>query len=105
MSNIDFPRSAFSIEQVRERTGFCRDALYKLIKDGKLVARKCGKRTVVLADDLDSFNRCRSSAARREPAPSHPSNRVGGRQKLSAASVTSCRQTRKLPWTRYLNTT
>jgi excisionase family DNA binding protein len=29
-----------------------RTVLYELIRDGKLPARKCGRRTVVLVDDL-----------------------------------------------------
>ena len=29
-----------------------RTVLYELIRDGKLPARKCGRRTIVLADDL-----------------------------------------------------
>lgn len=29
-----------------------RTVLYELIRDGKLPARKCGRRTVILADDL-----------------------------------------------------
>ena len=48
-------RKAHSIEQVREQTGFCRDKIYQLIKDGQLVARKCGKRTIILDADLERF--------------------------------------------------
>jgi excisionase family DNA binding protein len=29
-----------------------RTVLYELIREGKLPARKCGRRTVILADDL-----------------------------------------------------
>jgi excisionase family DNA binding protein len=48
-------KAAYSIEEVKAATGFCRDTLYKLIRDKKLTARKCGKRTIVLAADLQRF--------------------------------------------------
>ena len=55
MDNVELPRAAFSVEEVRSQTGFCRDTLYRLIRENKLIARKCGKRTVILAGDLDAF--------------------------------------------------
>jgi excisionase family DNA binding protein len=48
-------RSAYSIDEVAAQTGFCRDKIYGLIREDKLVARKCGRRTVVLASDLQRF--------------------------------------------------
>jgi excisionase family DNA binding protein len=48
-------RAAYSIDEVAAQTGFCRDKIYGLIREGKLVARKCGRRTVVLAGDLHRF--------------------------------------------------
>jgi hypothetical protein len=48
-------RAAFSIEEVKAATGFCRDTVYRAIRENKLVARKYGKRTIVLAGDLDAF--------------------------------------------------
>jgi excisionase family DNA binding protein len=48
-------RAAFSIEEVKAQTGLCRDSIYRAIRENKLVARKYGKRTVVLAADLQRF--------------------------------------------------
>jgi excisionase family DNA binding protein len=36
-------------------TGFCNDKVYKHIRSGELVARKCGRRTLILAADFDRF--------------------------------------------------
>ena len=48
-------RTAFSIAEVLAQTGLGRDKLYKIINEQKLVARKCGRRTIVLASDLERF--------------------------------------------------
>ncbi len=50
-------RLAFSITDVCEVTALGRTTIYAAIKDGALVARKHGRRTVVLADDLSAFLR------------------------------------------------
>ncbi len=44
-----------SIEEVRIMTGIGRTKLYEAINSGALKARKLGKRTIVLKQDLDSF--------------------------------------------------
>ena len=41
-------RAAFSIAEVIARTGLGRDTVYGLIRDGQLVARKVGRRTLVV---------------------------------------------------------
>jgi excisionase family DNA binding protein len=46
---------ALSIEQARARLGIGRDPLYKLIRQGKLPARKLGRRTLILAADLQAY--------------------------------------------------
>lgn len=46
---------SLSIEEVRAATGIGRTKLYEAISKGNLKARKFGKRTIVLKDDLDSF--------------------------------------------------
>lgn len=56
----DFPpkvtgRAAFSISEVIAQTGLGRDRLYQLINSRQLLARKCGRRTIILADDLQRF--------------------------------------------------
>jgi excisionase family DNA binding protein len=48
-------RAAFSVPEVQFRTGLCRDRVYSLIKEGKLVARKIGRRTLITATDLEAF--------------------------------------------------
>jgi excisionase family DNA binding protein len=48
-------RAAFSIAEVLAQTGIGRDKLYKLINSGSLTARKIGRRTVILATDLQAF--------------------------------------------------
>lgn len=46
---------SLSIENVRSITGIGRTRLYEAINNGKLKARKFGKRTIILRDDLDIF--------------------------------------------------
>jgi excisionase family DNA binding protein len=48
-------RAAFSIPEVMAQTGLGRDKVYALIRDGQLIAKKCGRRTLVVASDLQSF--------------------------------------------------
>jgi excisionase family DNA binding protein len=37
--------------------GVGRDTFYRLIKEKRLIARKCGRRTLILAEDLQAFTR------------------------------------------------
>ena len=46
---------SLSIEEARAATGLGRTKLYQLINSGELKARKIGKRTILLRDDLDAF--------------------------------------------------
>jgi excisionase family DNA binding protein len=46
---------SLSIEETSAVTGLGRTKLYQLINSGDLKARKLGKRTIVLKDDLDAF--------------------------------------------------
>lgn len=43
---------AYTVAEACAAARVGRTVLYELIRDGKLPARKCGRRTVVLADDL-----------------------------------------------------
>jgi excisionase family DNA binding protein len=52
---MDDTINAYSIAEVMARVGLGRDAIYRAIKDGDLIARKRGKRTLILADDLKEF--------------------------------------------------
>lgn len=45
----------FSIEEARAATGLGRTKIYQLINSGELQARKIGKRTLILKDDLETF--------------------------------------------------
>lgn len=46
---------SLSIEETRMATGLGRTKIYQLINSGELKARKIGKRTFVLKDDLETF--------------------------------------------------
>ncbi len=46
---------SLSIEEACAATGLGRTKLYELINSGQLRARKIGKRTIILKDDLDAF--------------------------------------------------
>jgi helix-turn-helix protein len=48
-------KAAHSIPEVCAATGFGRDSVYAAIRTGKLIARKYGRRTVVLDDDMRAF--------------------------------------------------
>lgn len=43
---------AHTIEAVSRATSFGRTAIYEAIKTGSLKARKCGRRTIILDQDL-----------------------------------------------------
>ena len=55
MDTVQPQRAAFSIAEVLAQTGLGRDKLYKLINSNQLPARKCGRRTIILAADLQRF--------------------------------------------------
>lgn len=46
---------AFTIEQAGLVSGIGRSAVAVAVRDGRLSARKCGRRTVVLRADLQAF--------------------------------------------------
>jgi len=51
------PRSriAFSIAESMALAGVGRDSIYRAIRAGRLPARKLGRRTIILAGDLQQF--------------------------------------------------
>lgn len=53
--SLTLDRRAYTIREIREMTGFSNETVYKHIRAGKLVARKCGRRTLILSRDLDKF--------------------------------------------------
>jgi Helix-turn-helix domain len=48
---------ALSIAEVVQASGLCRTLVYAEIRSGRLLARKCGRRTVILREDLEAFLR------------------------------------------------
>jgi hypothetical protein len=50
-------KAAHSIPEVCAATGLGRDSVYAAIRTGRLIARKYGRRTVVLDDDMHAFLR------------------------------------------------
>nr|CAD6617257.1 DNA-binding protein [Rhizobium sp. Khangiran2] len=48
-------RVAFSIREASEVSGLSLATIHKLCNEGRLTRRKVGKRTFILAQDLESF--------------------------------------------------
>jgi len=46
---------ALSVDEAARRADTCRDKIYGAINTGKLRARKNGRRTLILASDLEAF--------------------------------------------------
>lgn len=46
---------AFTVAEVMTRVGLGRDTVYSLIRDGRLPACKVGRRTLIVASDLERF--------------------------------------------------
>jgi excisionase family DNA binding protein len=57
MDKASSPVAAHSVTEVIERLGICRQGVYDLINQKKLVARKLGRRTIILDEDLAAFMR------------------------------------------------
>jgi excisionase family DNA binding protein len=53
--NVTGRRAAYTIKEVCALTGLGRDGVYRAINEGRLRARKFGKRTLVLDPDLHGF--------------------------------------------------
>jgi excisionase family DNA binding protein len=51
----EFQREGLSIGEACRIAGIGRTKIYEAIADGKLKARKYGKRTIILRDDLNGF--------------------------------------------------
>jgi hypothetical protein len=49
---ITVPRLAYKVEEAPIAAGVSRTRIFQAIKGGELVARKAGKATVILADEL-----------------------------------------------------
>jgi excisionase family DNA binding protein len=57
LSDTSLPISmkALSVQQVLAITGISRPTLYNHVKAGRIVARKLGRRTIVMASDLERY--------------------------------------------------
>ena len=65
-------RRAHTIAETCALTGLGRDSIYSAIRDGHLVARKLGRRTLVTDDDLRRFLAGLPRAGGREEATRSP---------------------------------
>jgi excisionase family DNA binding protein len=54
-NTTEIRRRAHSLDEVCALTGLGRDSIYSAIRDGHLVARKFGRRTIITDDDLRQF--------------------------------------------------
>jgi len=65
-NTTELGRRAHSIDEACALTGLGRDGIYSAIRDGYLVARKFGRRTLITDDDLRQFLAgCRAPGAER----------------------------------------
>jgi excisionase family DNA binding protein len=48
-------KMAFSVDEAAMRAGLGRDRIYAAIRDGELIAKKFGRRTLITADALRRF--------------------------------------------------
>jgi len=55
MEKLHLEREGYSIPEAAEVASIGRTKIYEAIKSGNLVARKHGKRTIILRDDLRAF--------------------------------------------------
>lgn len=60
-------RLAYSVAEVVEHTGLCRDTIYRAITSGALTARKLGRRTLILKTELDGYLQSLPQIAQRRP--------------------------------------
>ena len=44
-----------TVEQVLELSGMCRPKFYEEVRAGRLIARKCGRRTFILLRDFEAY--------------------------------------------------
>ncbi len=49
------PKQAYSVDEAVIQSGIKRVKLYSEIKSGRLISRKCGSRTLILAKDLQDW--------------------------------------------------
>ncbi|MGE0052928.1 MAG: helix-turn-helix domain-containing protein [Hyphomicrobium sp.] len=55
MDKLEQHRIALSIDEAARRANICRDKVYAAIRAGELKAKKAGRRTLIMTDDLQRF--------------------------------------------------
>ena len=53
--NLASRRMALSIYEAAQQANICRDKIYGEIRTGKLQAKKVGRRTLIMADELRRY--------------------------------------------------
>ncbi len=52
---IQSKKLAFSVAEAAVHADVCRDIIYAAIREGRLCARKAGRRTLILRADLEAY--------------------------------------------------
>ena len=94
---------AFSIREIsKPNSPFSRSSIYEEIKDGRLRARKFGRRTVVLEQDyrewletLPAFKKSTRPARNRPETPGAVAQNAPSQQEFKSQSVRAKRTTRR----------
>jgi excisionase family DNA binding protein len=48
-------KSAFSVREAAEEIGICKTKIYQEMGDGRIRARKSGRRTIILANEIERY--------------------------------------------------
>ncbi len=48
-------KSAFSVREAAEEIGICKTKIYQETGDGRIRARKSGRRTIILANEIERY--------------------------------------------------
>lgn len=57
------PKISMTVDEAVSYSGIGRTKLYELFKEGKLTPRKCGRRTLILVEEIDALIRSLPAAA------------------------------------------
>ena len=76
---------AFSTFEAAKRAAICRSLIYRAINSGDLVAHKVGRRTIVLASDLEAFLARSPRMPAKEAAAADDETAGAGRDEDAAA--------------------
>jgi hypothetical protein len=82
MDSTDKSSQALSIADVCRESGLGRTLIFAEIRAGKLVARKCGRRTLILKEDLLKWLQTLPVKTEACTTPRHPGNSNSSRELL-----------------------